>query len=79
MVKKILPNNNEKCYKNFSPKIFASKHALVLDMAPRLQLKLPSPAKRFFVFEGLFSWQKQQKKSLCNTRHIESLDAYIEH
>jgi hypothetical protein len=28
MVRKILPNNNEKCYRNFSPKIFASKHAL---------------------------------------------------
>jgi hypothetical protein len=29
MVRKILPNNNEKCYRNFSPKIFASKHALI--------------------------------------------------
>jgi hypothetical protein len=29
MVKQILPNNNEKCYRNFSPKIFTSKHALI--------------------------------------------------
>jgi hypothetical protein len=28
MVRQILPNNNEKCYRNFFPKIFTSKHAL---------------------------------------------------
>jgi hypothetical protein len=27
MVRQILPNNNEKCYRNFSSKIFTSKHA----------------------------------------------------
>jgi hypothetical protein len=27
MVRQILLNNNEKCYGNFSPKIFTSKHA----------------------------------------------------
>jgi hypothetical protein len=27
MIGQILPNNNEKCYRNFSPKIFGSKHA----------------------------------------------------
>jgi hypothetical protein len=26
MIRQILPNNNEKCYRNFSPKFFASKH-----------------------------------------------------
>jgi hypothetical protein len=28
MIEQILPNNNEKCYRNFSPKNFRSKHAL---------------------------------------------------
>jgi hypothetical protein len=28
MVRQILPNNNEKYYRNFSPKNFTSKHAL---------------------------------------------------
>jgi hypothetical protein len=28
MIRQILSNNNENCYRNFSPKIFASKHAL---------------------------------------------------
>jgi hypothetical protein len=28
MVRQILPNNNEKCYSNFFPKIYTSKHAL---------------------------------------------------
>jgi hypothetical protein len=29
MVRQILSNNNEKCYRNLSPKIFTSKHALI--------------------------------------------------
>jgi hypothetical protein len=52
MVKQILPNNNEKCYKNFSPKIFTSKHAL------NMQQYVCVKAERFAStrFENNYKW-----------------------
>jgi hypothetical protein len=44
MVRQILPNNNEKCYMNFSPKNFTSKHGLTKHSI-LLQLSWPAVVK----------------------------------